>query len=578
LAASKGIEVSEDMIFTDSAVSGSKGANERLGIATLVKVIEDDQIDILFLDELSRLSRELIFQQIFLRTAQEHNVRVIDAIGFDSAIPGAKLMSAVRGAFDENALKEITHRARRGRDGSVLRGYFHGRAPYGYRSERVYTETGKRSGKGLGTKWIKVPEQADVIKRIFTMRSNGLSYLAIAKRLTTDNIPSPSGGTWGTSAIQQILKRPIYIGHYSLRSGSSDIVEYDHPELAIVEYGLYKICQPEAKGITTTGRGGGKLWASGLVVCSCGHKMTAHLYPGENDRGRIFCYHCFEKSQTCNQPNGSNSADLTVLRDILHALISDGLLNGCVDKFKEHLNDYLDSGSAIEIKELKASIKRSDASLKRLAEMASTVDEKMAVKALKQEMERHSETRRIAAMELATLERLNSEFDASCISSQIAADLPDLIDMLFDSGVIAPEELRAVLHRIFPRIVFEGRESRRISFWAVEFSPSAALAFLTNTKQVSNKMSDQVSLRVFSSMGGHSPTKIEILPFGTGYHWPTPDEKRCARCATIKNLDQFSKAKSSPDGISVYCRTCSREKWKAYAAKRKAANSELGKV
>ena len=71
-------------------------------------------------------------------------------------------------------------------------------APFGYRLEGgiLYPE----------------PEEARVVKAIFTLFLSGRGALSIAKELNADQIPTRHGGKWGRSSVEYLLKNERYMG------------------------------------------------------------------------------------------------------------------------------------------------------------------------------------------------------------------------------------------------------------------------------------------------------------------------------------------------------------------------------
>lgn len=58
-----------------------------------------------------------------------------------------------------------------------------------------------------------VPEQAEIVRRIYSLFMQGKSYAAIAKQLTEDGIPSPAGKpSWSLTTIRNILQNETYRG------------------------------------------------------------------------------------------------------------------------------------------------------------------------------------------------------------------------------------------------------------------------------------------------------------------------------------------------------------------------------
>lgn len=559
-AAQYGFEVADEHVFADSAISGTVDESGRPQLAALVSQIKARQIRILFVDELSRLHRDLIHQQIFLKTSRACGTRVIDRQGFDSENKGAKFMSAIRGAMDEHFIEELRDRQRRGIDGALLNGYFRGRVPYGLRAVYVVPEPGKKPR----TRWELDSSTATIVRRIFDLRYRGFTYATIAETLSADGVPAPGGKQWNTSAIQQILRRPIYAGIYRFRTGTADEIEIEHPELAMIDYTLFRACQGTAQVISTSGRSGAKLWASGLVHCSCGHSMTASRHSTQAKTGRIFCKYCYERERIQHHSMGSSAVDLSVLRDVLRALLGEGLLADLIDQFKRALEERRSAGPEQALREVKQRIARLDASLERLAKLAAAC-EGCDIEHVSKQTAKQADALRVARVELARLESLEENFAADAITPQMAAELPLLVERLFDESVIQPGELRANLHRIFPEIIFEGRENRRISFWSARFAPGVALALATGTRTVDSN-AVRLSLRVFSPCGSHGTTRVEVLPRGVGYRFAGPGEKRCTRCGILRETRDFSRGKSYRDGLNPYCRTCASQLWSRYAS------------
>ena len=96
---------------------------------------------------------------------------------------------------------------------------------------------------------------------------------------------------------------------------------------------------------------------------------------------------------------------------------------------------------------------------------------------------------------LKVLEVGQIKVDEQAIAAQMQTDPSEILDGLFDSEV-PPEQLRAMLRRLFPSIVFEGKEGRYHSFFRVQFCPGAALAVASNTAcQVNETIEYRFGLR-----------------------------------------------------------------------------------
>lgn len=81
------------------------------------------------------------------------------------------------------------------------------RAPYGYK--KAVTYQGKKKLHTLEP----IPEQAEVVKRVFEMYRDGIGTIRIADILTQEHIPSPSGRKqWSHVSVNNILNNEHYLG------------------------------------------------------------------------------------------------------------------------------------------------------------------------------------------------------------------------------------------------------------------------------------------------------------------------------------------------------------------------------
>jgi DNA invertase Pin-like site-specific DNA recombinase len=68
-----------------------------------------------------------------------------------------------------------------------------------------------------GVKYEIVPEEAELVRRIYSDYLGGLGYQGIANQLNEENVPSPAGKTWHPSVIQKILTNYAYTGNMILQ-------------------------------------------------------------------------------------------------------------------------------------------------------------------------------------------------------------------------------------------------------------------------------------------------------------------------------------------------------------------------
>ena len=166
----------------------------------------------LLVESLDRLSRDQVELERTVRRLEHRGIRIIGVSdGYDSTAAGRKVIRAVRGIVAEIYLDDLRARIHRGLVGQFQRGFIASGHCYGYRSER-------QEG---GSRYVIDPDQAQVVRRIFSAFGAGLGIRRIAHELNAAGVPSPRGSTWAVSAIYGspvkgagILHNPLYAGRY----------------------------------------------------------------------------------------------------------------------------------------------------------------------------------------------------------------------------------------------------------------------------------------------------------------------------------------------------------------------------
>ncbi|MPQ92371.1 hypothetical protein F8R15_00925 [Thioclava sp. JE_KL1] len=269
--------------FSDSEISGRLG--QRPGLLELREAIRRGAVDVVVVEAIDRLTRNVT-----------HALQVFDLMSFanvelHSLAEGSQnFMSVMLTAWGAREYSNnVSIHTKRGMQAALKRGTFHMR-PYGYR---------KSEGSGDHNREVD-PEQAAIVRRIFQAFADGQSALAIARRLNSEGIPAPRGGTWESRTIrgnierqEGILHNPIYTGRVlmfrttkrvhpeteaSIIEATPDRVEeIEIPALRIVSDELWETVQARAtktrRKVTTRDNPEGarrkKYLLSGLLKCGC---------------------------------------------------------------------------------------------------------------------------------------------------------------------------------------------------------------------------------------------------------------------------------------------------------------------
>lgn len=563
--------VPDELVFTDAAISG-KGSetSKRTGYALLLEAWTQRRFKVLVVDEQTRLFRDEEEAARIKNFIKSTGVRVISADGLDTNNPSWELLWGIKAAIGANELSQIAHRVKRGMLGALERGYSAWQPPYGYKRAPEYNEAGDH----IGTRWEVEPSQADVVRRIFRERLAGTSYDTIAAGLIADQIPSPSGGLWALTSVVNVLTNRTYAG--VITWGGSRITkwrvahgkreapetqEFYRPELALVELIDWQSVQPGSRQVSQSGRGGGKHWAAGLVRCHCGTVMTVK-YCEKPDAWSVYCSTCAKRKRL-----GLEADPVYVNADILRALLRTALVmlltEETVALFRQRLQAKLLGGFDADIRSAKERMAQADKALSRLAKAVALVDDEGAQAGFQAEIVRASETRRLAAAEVARLEAGLAAYSEGDIKRQLSIDPRMLIGRLFDTAPVPA--LRSVLVRLFPTIVFEGRPQahKRNALFRVCISPGVASSVLTGTPVLDDGHVCH-RFRVLSSSRRLTQPQVLLLGEDGEPLQSTPQMKHCPACGEDKHVDEFAWSNRSRGERAGWCKSC----MKAYHQKR----------
>ena len=304
----------------DEGISGSTPVGLRKGGKALLADMLAGRFDVLILEGLDRLSREVGEQETITKRLEHRNVRIIGTSdGYDSQGQGRKVMRLARGLVNELYVDDLREKTHRGLAGQFDRGFHVGGVCFGYRSEATPDDRGRHL--------VIVEAQAQTVRRIFELFADGHSHRAIAHHLNAQGVPSPRGGTWAVSALYGdtrrgagILNNPLYEGRLvwnrrqwlkDPETGKRRCVDRprgewqvrEAPELRIVPPDLWervRTCHRAGPPPgTRTGRGAvPRSLFSGLLRCvACGGPMVAI------DRYRYGCNRHADRGATvCPSP------------------------------------------------------------------------------------------------------------------------------------------------------------------------------------------------------------------------------------------------------------------------------------
>src|SRR5262249_39056440 len=147
---------------SDESISGSVPVALRSGGKALLADALARRFDVLVLEGLDRLSREIGEAETITKRLEHRGIRIIGtADGYDSGSKGRKVMRVARGLVNEMYLDDLREKTHRGLAGQFDRGYHVGGVSYGY--------TSVEAPDGRSRVLVIDEPKAAVVRRIFQM-------------------------------------------------------------------------------------------------------------------------------------------------------------------------------------------------------------------------------------------------------------------------------------------------------------------------------------------------------------------------------------------------------------------------
>ncbi len=309
----RGGAVSPSLVFRDDAVSGA--VRERPGILALLASIDRGEIDIVVVEDLSRLSRDTE-DSAWIRRRIPRLIALDN--GIDTANEGAAFTADIFAAVAAQLRRDIGKKTIRGMTARAEGGFVTGGAlAFGYC--RV---------PSVGGSTIAIDEvRGAVVRDIFAAYASGLSLGGVAAMLNARGVEAPRSSkprdrdAWGTSTVRAVLHNEKYVGRWTFgrlqwdrdpetrrrrkTTRTEALVTTERPDLAIIDTATAERVRARfAETITTFARKGRRVpypkrvtfALSGLLRCAhCGELMSI----GGGEKGRRYYVCTASRRGTC---------------------------------------------------------------------------------------------------------------------------------------------------------------------------------------------------------------------------------------------------------------------------------------
>jgi len=191
-------------IYMDEGISGTS-AKRRAGFQQMIADCKAGRIDYIITKSISRFARNTMDCLNYVRELQALGVELFfEKEGIDTADSYSEMLLTVMAAFAQEESRSISENVKWG----IRKRFEEGRETrvpiYGYRhtDQELY---------------IIVPEEAAIVKEVFTRYAHGETPSRILKDLIDRNVPPPAGDSWKLLQLARMLHNEKYTGDVVLQ-------------------------------------------------------------------------------------------------------------------------------------------------------------------------------------------------------------------------------------------------------------------------------------------------------------------------------------------------------------------------
>jgi len=173
-------------VYREEGVSGKNDLEHRPALQQLVEALHSDGIQLVLVEKLDRLARDLMVQESIIADFQRSGfeIRSVAEPDLCSDDPSRTLIRQVLGAFSQYERAMIVLKLRGAR-------------------QRMKAKTGRCEGRlPFGSQ----PGEAAIIRRMEVLRATGASYQGIADTLQHEGLKPRLASTWNPIVVNRILR------------------------------------------------------------------------------------------------------------------------------------------------------------------------------------------------------------------------------------------------------------------------------------------------------------------------------------------------------------------------------------
>ncbi len=194
-------------IFADEGITGTS-ARKRPEFLRMIRQCKQGKIDIVLTKSISRFARNTVDCLNYVRALKELGIAVIfEKENMNTLEIDSEILITMLGAFAQSESESISANVRWG----IRQAMKEGKATIQYKYLYGYR-------KGDDSKPEIIPDQAEVVRKIYDLFLSGTPIRGILEYLNANNIPNISGKSqWAKNAVNSILTNEKYCGDVLLQ-------------------------------------------------------------------------------------------------------------------------------------------------------------------------------------------------------------------------------------------------------------------------------------------------------------------------------------------------------------------------
>lgn len=299
-------------VYTDEGITGTN-TKHREGFKQMVADALAGKIDLIVTKSVSRFARNTVDSLTTVRQLKEKGVEIyFEKENIWTLDSKGELLITIMSSLAQEESRSISENCTWGQ----RKRFADGKVTVPFKRFLGYD-------RGLDGNLVLNPNEAIIIRRIYSMFLQGMSPYGIATKLTADGVKSPGGkDKWNAGAVRSILTNEKYKGDALLQKSytvdfltkKKKVNEGEIPQYyvegnheAIISPEVYDLVQRELEHRrNANGRHGGVHLFSGKIKCGqCGEWYGSKVWHSNTKYRRTIwqCNHKFDGDEKCTTPH-----------------------------------------------------------------------------------------------------------------------------------------------------------------------------------------------------------------------------------------------------------------------------------